>query len=101
MDNALKDLERYDKLQQEIAKSIQEQIDNAQEQINNKIKQFEIKIEASLDLANAKRDWNKFKRDVIDEIRDDDILGLNQFRFADLASYFNDANTGSIQELKK
>ena len=101
MDNALKDLERYDKLQQEIAKSIQEQIDNAQEQINNKIKQFEIKIEASLDLANAKRDWNKFKRDVIDEVRDDDILGLNQFRFADLASYFNDANTGSIQELKK
>ena len=31
MDNALKDLQRYDKLQQEIAKSIQQQIDNAQE----------------------------------------------------------------------
>ena len=101
MDNALKDLERYDKLQQEIAKSIQESKDNAQEQINTKLKQFEIKIEASLDLANVKRDWNKFKRDIIDEVRDDDILGLNKYRFADLSSYFNDAQTGSIQQLKK
>lgn len=101
MDNALKDLERYDKLQQEIAKSIQESKDNAQEQINTKLKQFEVKIEASLDLANAKRDWNKFKRDIIDEVRDDDILGLNKYRFADLSSYFNDAQTGSIQQLKK
>lgn len=101
MDKALKDLERYDKLQQEIAKSIQESKDNAQEQINTKLKQFEIKVEASLDLANAKRDWNKFRQDILDEVRDDDILGLNNYRFADLSSYFNDAQTGSIQQLGK
>ena len=101
MDKALKDLERYDKLQQEIADNIQKSKDNAQEQINTKLKQFEIRVEASLDLANAKRDWNKFKRDILDEVRDDDILGLNKYRFADLSSYFNDAQTGSIQQLGK
>ena len=99
MDNALKDLQRYDKLQQEIAKSIQQQIDNAQEQIDLKAKQFELKIKAELDLSEAKRDWNKFRRDLIDEVRDDDILGLNKYRFADISSYFNNIGTGSIQYL--
>ena len=99
MDNALKDLQRYDKLQQEIAKSIQQQIDNAQAQIDLKAKQFELKITAELDLSEAKRDWNKFRRDLIDEVRDDDILGLNKYRFADISSYFNNIGTGSIQYL--
>ena len=99
MDNALKDLQRYDKLQQEIAKSIQQQIDNAQEQIDLQAKQFELKIKAELDLSEAKRDWNKFRRDLIDEVRDDDILGLNKYRFADISSYFNNIGTGSIQYL--
>ena len=99
MDQAFKDLERYDKLQQEIAKTQQEQIDKVQEQIDLKVKQLDLKIKAELDLSEAKRDWNKFQRDIVNEIRDDDILGLNRFRFADLASYYNDAGTGSIQNL--
>lgn len=99
MDNALKDLQRYDKLQQEIAKSVQEQIDNAQAQIDNQVKQFEIKIDAKLDLSKVKRDWNEFRKNIIEETRDDDILGLNNFRFADIASYYNSAQTGSIKTL--
>lgn len=99
MDQAFKDLERYDKLQQEIAKTQQEQIDKVQEQIDLKVKQLDLKIKAELDLSEAKRDWNKFQKDIVNEIRDDDILGLNKFRFADLASYYNDAGTGSIQNL--
>lgn len=99
MDQAFKDLERYDKLQQEIAKTQQEQIDKTQEQIDLKVKQLDLKIKAELDLSEAKRDWNKFQRDIVNEIRDDDILGLNRFRFADLASYYNNAGTGSIQNL--
>ena len=99
MDQAFKDLERYDKLQQEIAKTQQEQIDKVQEQINLKVKQLDLKIKAELDLSEAKRDWNKFQKDIVNEIRDDDILGLNRFRFADIASYYNNAGTGSIQNL--
>lgn len=99
MDQAFKDLERYDKLQQEIAKTQQEQIDKVQEQIDLKVKQLDLKIKAELDLSEAKRDWNKFQRDIVNEIRDDDILGLNRFRFADIASYYNNAGTGSIQNL--
>lgn len=99
MDQAFKDLERYDKLQQEIAKTQQEQIDKTQEQINLKVKQLDLKIKAELDLSEAKRDWNKFQKDIVKEIRDDDILGLNRFRFADIASYYNNAGTGSIQNL--
>lgn len=99
MDQAFKDLERYDKLQQEIAKTQQEQIDKVQEQIDLKVKQLDLKIKAELDLSEAKRDWNKFQKDIVNEIRDDDILGLNRFRFADIASYYNNAGTGSIQNL--
>lgn len=99
MDQAFKDLERYDKLQQEIAKTQQEQIDKTQEQIDLKVKQLDLKIKAELDLSKAKRDWNKFQKDIVNEIRDDDILGLNKFRFADIASYYNNAGTGSIQNL--
>ena len=99
MDQAFKDLERYDKLQQEIAKTQQEQIDKTQEQIDLKVKQLDLKIKAELDLSKAKRDWNKFQKDIVNEIRDDDILGLNRFRFADIASYYNNAGTGSIQNL--
>ena len=99
MDQAFKDLERYDKLQQEIAKTQQEQIDKVQEQIDLKVKQLDLKIKAELDLSEAKRDWNKFQKDIVKEIRDDDILGLNRFRFADIASYYNNAGTGSIQNL--
>lgn len=99
MDQAFKDLERYDKLQQEIAKTQQEQIDKTQEQIDLKVKQLDLKIKAELDLSEAKRDWNKFQKDIVNKIRDDDILGLNKFRFADIASYYNDAGTGSIQNL--
>lgn len=99
MDQAFKDLERYDKLQQEIAKTQQEQIDKTQEQIDLKVKQLDLKIKAELDLSEAKRDWNKFQKDIVNQIRDDDILGLNRFRFADIASYYNDAGTGSIQNL--
>lgn len=99
MDQAFKDLERYDKLQQEIAKTQQEQIDKVQEQIDLKVKQLDLKIKAELDLSEAKRDWNKFQRDIVNEIRDDDILGLNRFKFADIASYYNNAGTGSIQNL--
>ena len=99
MDQAFKDLERYDKLQQEIAKTQQEQIDKVQEQIDLKVKQLDLKIKAELDLSEAKRDWNKFQKDIVKEIRDDDILGLNRFRFADIASYYNNAGTGLIQNL--
>ena len=99
MDNALKDLQRYDKLQQDIAKSIQQQIDNAQEQIDNQVKQFEIKIQAELDLTKARREWNKFQKDIIQQVRDDDIINQNRFRFRDLTNFYNENKTGSIQQL--
>ena len=99
MDQALKDLAQYDKLQQEIADKQQEQLDNLQKQIDLKVQRLELKIEATLDLAKLKRDWNSFKRDIIEDIRDDDILGLNNYRFADINSYFNSNQTGSIQQL--
>ena len=101
MDNALKDLSRYDAVQQEKAKDIQNRIDNAQAQIDNKVKQFELKIEATLDLAKAKRDWNAFRRDVLNQVRDDDIIGQNRYRFLDLSSYYNNEQTGSLQRYRE
>jgi len=50
----------------DILKSEQDRLDNLQAQIDNQVKQFDLKIEAELDLTEARRNWNEFKRTVID-----------------------------------
>ena len=58
---------------------------------------MEIKIR--LDMTEATREWNDFKRRVIDGIKDDNILGTARARLKDFSTYYNDENTGEVQKL--
>lgn len=52
-------------------------------------------------MSKAERDWNEFKRKVIDGIKDDDILGMATAKLKDFSSYFNSTSTGEVQALTK
>src|SRR5699024_1084354 len=58
---------------------------------------FNMEIEIRLDLAEAERDWNEFKKNVIDQIDEDDILGNAEARLEDFFSYYKDDGTGIVQ----
>lgn len=70
-------------------------------QIEIEIEKFKMSVDIRLDMSDAERDWNEFKRKVIDKIKDDDILGNAQAKLKDVLSYYNTAGTGtgSIQAL--
>jgi hypothetical protein len=77
-----------------------DKINDLQDQIEEQlIKQFTIKIDAQLDINDAKRDWNKFRKEVIDDIKDDNYLGQATARLTDFDTYYNSSNTGDIQSL--
>lgn len=81
-----------------LEQSIQDAIDN---QIEIKIKEFDMEIELALDIKDAQDKWNEFKKNIIKDLQDDDILGnaLNSLeRFAD---YYDAAGKGVLQEETK
>jgi len=82
----------------ELESNIQDAID---EQIEIKIEEFTMEIEIRLDMSEAERDWNEFKRKVIDGIKDDDILGNTKSKLADFSSYYKQDSTGEVQALTK
>lgn len=88
----------YDKL---ITETIPDLEDNIQEAINKQIEinieKFNMEIEIRLDMAEAERDWNDFKKKIIDGIKDDDILGTAKADLEDFYSYYNSNNNGIIQ----
>ena len=92
-------MDSYEKLQdtlQDIYDKVQDIVDKEQEL---KIEKFKIQIDTDLDIADAKRDWNKFKKQVIDKIKDNDYLGQAKARMQDFFSYYDENGNGIIQQL--
>jgi len=60
-----------------------------------------MKIEIELDLSEATKSWNKFKRKVIDQIHKDDILGNTKATLEDFFAYYdkNNSSKGLIPSL--
>ena len=91
----LKDrIKNYDELREQI-EDIKDQIEEeTQKQIEIKIEKFNMKIKIRLEMGEAERDWNKFKRDVLDHtdiLKDSDFsknLKDAQLNYADARSYF-------------
>lgn len=89
----------YEQLQDKIVdagNAIQDILDKEEEL---RIKQFKIKIDTELDKAQAQRDWNEFRKKVIDQIKDDDYVGQARARLQDFHSYYKPDGGGIIQEL--
>ena len=100
-ENFKKQLDYYEKQQDKVEQIDKKLQDIADKQEELRIAQFKIKIDTALDVSQAKRDWNDFKKTVIDKINDDseDYLGQAKARLADFSSYYTAAGDGIIQQL--
>lgn len=79
-----KDLDRYDELISDFIPGLENDIQDAiDEEIEINIKKFNLEFEVKLDIADAQKDWNEFKRKILDDIDDDDILGNARARATD------------------
>lgn len=78
-----------------LEKDIQDAIDK---QIEIKIKEFDMEIELALDIKDAQDKWNEFRKNIIKDLQEDDILGNaleNLERFYD---YYNEEGLGVVQK---
>ena len=96
----LETIEEYEEMLLETIPEIEEQIaDSFDKQIELRMAKFNHEIEIRLEMAEAERDWNEFKKNVIDKIADDDILGNAKARLQDFHSYYKEGETeGAIEE---
>lgn len=95
-------MERYDELISSFIPDIEDSIQDAvDKEIEINIQKFTMEVELRLDMAEAERDFNEFKRKVIDGIKDEDILGNAQSKLRDYTSYFdtNEHGIGPVQKL--
>lgn len=97
--NKFKDnIERYDTLITDDIPGLEADIRAAlDQQIEIKLEAFEYEIEIRLDMSEAMRDWNEFKKKIIDGIKDDDILGNAKAKLADFSSYYNKEGNAEVQ----
>ena len=101
-DKFVENLDRYDDLITSEIPDLEADIQDAvDEKIDLQIEKFDMEIELRLDLAEAERDWNEFKKKIIDGIEDDDILGNAMAKLVDFSSYYKEDNTGIVQALRK
>lgn len=95
----LKDnIDKYDEVITETIPGLEDDIQDAIDQeIQINITKFDMEIEIRLDMAEAERDWNEFKKKVIDGIKDTDILGNAKAELQDFFSYYKESGEGIIQ----
>ena len=97
-----KDMEYYEKLVSDTIPGLEEQIQDAlDKQIEIQIQKFTMEVEIRLEMAEAEREWNEFKKKIIDDIDDDDILGNALTKVLDFSSYYKDNGKGIVQSLTK
>lgn len=94
-------ISQFNSLDTTIQGLIQEKIDNANTIIEKKIAAFRVSFDISLDLTEARQQWVEFKKDVIDELADEDLLGTLKSYGESLKTYFRGDTTGAVQQDKK
>lgn len=94
-------IERYDTIITDEIPGLEDQIQDAfDQQIEINIKKFTMSVELRLEMKQAEEDWNKFKRKIIDSIKDENILGQGLEEFENLKDYFDLGDgTGTVQTL--
>ena len=82
--------------------SLKQDIQDSLDKITDlKIQAFNMEIEVTLDLDDARKQWEEFKKDVIDKIEDNDILGNAQYNLNSLNRFYDEQGLGKIQEETK
>ena len=99
-DTLLENIDRYDDIVSSEIPELQKQIRDTTDQIVEKqIQKFKIKVDLQLDLSKAERDFNEFRKKVINKIKDDDILGNTKTLLKDFSSYYKKGGKGVITGL--
>lgn len=97
-DKFKEDMEKYDQLLTEDIPELEDQIQDAiDSQIELKISAFETEVQLKLDTTEAEKNMREFRRKVVDQLQDDDILGNALADYADLAYYRNEQGLGVVQ----
>ncbi len=97
-DKFKEDMEKYDQLLTEDIPELEDQIQDAiDSQIELKISAFETEVQLKLDTTEAEKNMREFRRKVIDQLQDDDILGNALADYADLSYYRNEQGLGVVQ----
>lgn len=91
-------IEKYEEIVLDTVPELEDKIqENLDEIIENNVQKFNMEIELRIETSEAERDWNEFKKKVIDDIDDDDILGNAKASLQDFHSYYKDGYEGVIQ----
>ena len=93
-----KDFEKYEEIINKDIPGLEEDLkENLKRQIETQVAAFNMDIEIHLELAEAERDWNKFRRKVIEDLKESDILGNVMANVEDFKTYYNSAQNGAVQ----
>ena len=97
-ENIKKWADRYDTVISSEIPQLQQDIQDAlDKQIEINVQKFNLKLKITLDMNQATRDWNDWKKKIIDGIRDDDILGNAKAKLQDFYTYYSEDGRGDIQ----
>ena len=84
LDKFTEDLDRYDELVSDFIPGLNNEIQDAiDEEIELNIKKFNLEFDIRLNLKDAQKDWNEFKKRILDGIDEDDIYGNAKARVED------------------
>ena len=106
MNNLKNGMDEYDKLMDDMQENEDDREAKRQQQFQNNIKKFRKEIEIRLDMGEAERDWNNFRRNVLNhsnilkESDFDKLLKDTAQNYQDVLSYFDvHGQMGSLEAL--
>ena len=106
MNNLKKGMDEYDKLMDEMQNNEDQREAKRQQQFENNIQKFRTDIEIRLDMGEAEKDWNNFRRNVLNHsniLKDsefDRMLKDVEQNYQDILSYFDiNGQMGTLQAL--
>ena len=83
-------IDRYDTVITDEIPGLEDQIqDIVDQEIEINVKKFTMGIELRLEMKEAEQDWNKFKRKIIDGMKDDNIFGQGLESLENYRDYFD------------
>lgn len=72
--------------------------DTMDEKLEIQIKEFDMSIDLTLDIKDAQDKWNDFKKKIIKDLKDTNILGNALDDLERFADYYNEQGLGVIQQ---
>lgn len=95
-----KNIDRYDELVSSFIPDLQQNIQDAiDKQVDIQIEEFDMEIEIRLNLKEAQQDWNKFRKEVLEDFDKDNPIGDLFKDYEDLKTLLAEDGNGLAQSL--